>query len=104
MSPRWDSALDRPSPREAALLAEVLEALGAHLEAEPLPGEEPAPDVAELISAALAELQRVAPDWRREGGIAPVLGAGITGALLRRARSLHPQDERAGSPTLDQRF
>lgn len=93
MTPRWHSPLDAPSPRDAALLAEVLDALGAQLEgATPAGDDDERDELTELISAAVAELHRVAPSARAEGGVAPVLGAGVLQELLRRRR--HPQAER----------
>lgn len=91
MAPRWESPLDRPSHRDAALLAEVLGALREQL-GEQLgdPAAESARaedgELSDLISAAMAELHRVAPPGRSEGGVAPVLGSGVVQELLRRQR------------------
>lgn len=83
MTPRWESPLERPSTRDTALLAEVLGALGERL-AEPAPDESSSEELTELISAAVAELHRVAPSLRQDGGVAPVLGAGVLQELIRR--------------------
>ncbi len=102
MPPRWESPFDHPSPRDAALLAEVIGALQAHL-TEPQDDAAPTEDVQELISAAVAELQRVSPLTRPATGVAPVLGSGVVQELLRRRRiarqDLLPEPE----PTVDQR-
>ncbi len=83
MTPRWESPLDRPSTRDTALLAEVLGALSERLQ-DPVPDESSSEELTELISAAMAELHRVEPALRNEGGVAPVLGAGVLQELLRR--------------------
>jgi hypothetical protein len=83
MTPRWESPIERPSTRDAALLAEVLGALSERLQ-EPVPDETASEELTELISAAMAELHRVEPTLRHEAGIAPVLGAGVLQELLRR--------------------
>ena len=105
MTPRWHSPFDAPSPRDAAVLAEVLDALGAQLSAATPSGEgEERDELTELISAAVAELHRLGPWARAEGGVAPVLGAGVRQELLRRRR--HPAMERDQPPahTVDQRL
>ncbi len=103
MSPRWESPLDRSSPRDAAMLAEVLGALHGQLSNEESHTEHGA-EVAELISAAVAELHRLAPFVRQEGGVAPVLGSGVLQELLRRRRS--PLEHQAPEParTVDERL
>lgn len=103
MSPRWESPLDRSSPRDAAMLAEVLGALHGQL-ANPSVEAEQGSEVAELISAAVAELHRLAPFVRTEGGVAPVLGSGVLQELLRRQRSSPEQLEPEPVRTVDQRL
>lgn len=111
MPPRWDSPFDPPSPRDAALLAEVLGALRAQLtesdangrDAEPL-AEAPLPEVQELISAALSELHRVAPPVQQVTGVAPVLGSGVVQELLRRRREARELVTEPPSPTVDERL
>jgi len=77
----------RRSPREAALIADVLEALSGQLKAaETMSETERAalatPDeVGELISAAVSEINRLSPGLR--GGVAPVLGSGVLQSLIR---------------------
>lgn len=86
MARRFESALDRPSGRDAALLRDVLRSLGAQLEshdgheAAPAP---PTPEVEDLVAQAVAELHRVQGDPGPLGGVAPVLGAGVVQELLR---------------------
>ncbi len=112
MPPRWESPFD-PSPRDAAMLSEVLGALQARLgdsspdatgdggadEASPL-----SPDVQDLISAALAELQRLSPIHRPEGGVAPVLGSGVVHELLRQKRESRILLVEEPEPTVDERL
>lgn len=93
MPPRWESPFEPPSHRDTALLAEVLGALQAQLtgapDAEPVHREaieSPSAEVQELISAAVAELHRVAPPLLQGTGVAPVLGSGVVQELLRRRR------------------
>ncbi|MEO7963193.1 MAG: hypothetical protein ABIT38_04700 [Gemmatimonadaceae bacterium] len=96
MTPRWESPLDRPSSRDTALLAEVLGTLSDRL-AEPVPAEVNSEELTELISAAMAELHRVDSRVRFEGGVAPVLGAGVLQELIR--RRLHPETSLAEPAT-----
>jgi len=76
----------RRSPREAALIADVLEALSGQLHAA-APSETERENLAttdevqELISAAVSEVNRMSPGPR--GGIAPVLGSGVLQSLIR---------------------
>lgn len=96
MPPRWESPFEPPSHRDTALLAEVLGALQAQLtgasdapDATPAHREAiepPSAEVQELISAAVAELHRVAPPLLQGTGVAPVLGSGVVQELLRRRR------------------
>lgn len=112
MPPRWESPFD-PSPRDAAMLAEVLTALQSHL-ASPSPdatgdtgheeSDAPPADVQHLISAALAELQRIAPIPRAEAGVAPVLGSGVVHELLRQQREPRLLLEDDAEPTVDERL
>ena len=96
MPPRWESPFEPPSQRDTALLAEVLGALQAQLtgapDAAPAPAhreaiEPPSAEVQALISAAVAELHRVAPPLLQGTGVAPVLGSGVVQELLRRRRN-----------------
>jgi hypothetical protein len=105
MPPRWESSFD-PSPRDTALLAEVLGSLRARLGEGTGPGDGGAPtaDVQELIAAAVAELHRVAPPSRPAGGIAPVLGSGVVHQLLRHGRDPRPARPDATEPTVDERL
>ncbi len=112
MPPRWESPFDS-SPRDAAMLAEVLAALQSHLtsaspDATGDPGSEEgeghSPDVQDLISAALAELHRVAPIPRAEAGVAPVLGSGVVHELLRQQREPRLLLEAEPEPTVDERL
>ena len=102
MAPRWVSSFD-PSPRDAALLAEVLSALQSQLAESS--GEEPSPpDVQELIIAAVAELHRVSPAAHHLSGVAPVLGSGVVQELLRRTREGRPVPADDPEPTVDERL
>ena len=84
---------DRRSPREAALIAEVLNALSSELRASQAPeGSDDdtarshlasSDEVQELIAAAVSEINRVAPTGITKGGIAPVLGNGVLQSLIR---------------------
>lgn len=112
MPPRWESPFDT-SPRDAAMLADVLAALHAQLgsaspDATGDPDTDKAPvsdpDVQHLISAALAELQRLAPEHRAEGGVAPVLGSGVVHELLRQQREPRLLLAEEAEPTVDERF
>ena len=96
MTTRWDLSADRPSLRDSALLAEVLGSLGDQL-AEAHPDETVSEEITELISAAMVELHRFEPLVRHEGGVAPVLGAGVLQELIR--RRLHPASELAEPAT-----
>ena len=84
------SALDRPSVRDEAMLAEVLRTLQFHLEQEQGASAPSATDVEDVVARAVAELQRLNGP-RPIGGIAPVLGAGVVQELLRRRKELPPQ-------------
>ena len=82
----WQSALDRPSVRDTAMLAEVLRSLQQQLDGHG-EGQEPTPaEVEDLVSHAVAELQRLKGS-QFPGGIAPTLGAGVVQELLRQRRS-----------------
>ena len=107
---RWGLRDTRPSPRDAALLAEVLAAANGGLATAPYgepavpPAEEAAPvspQVQQLISAALTELNRAAPYEPLRGSAAPVLGSGVLPELLRRSQAggALPSDE----PQIDTR-
>jgi hypothetical protein len=106
MPPRWESSFD-PSPRDTALLAEVLGALRAQLDEGSAGGEGtegPSADVQELISAAVAELHRVAPLHRPTAGVAPVLGSGVVHQLLRQGRIPRAVLPDEPEPTVDERL
>jgi hypothetical protein len=88
---RWGIRDGRPSPRDAALLAEVVQA--AHGQLATLPEGAPAVPEAEegvsvqvrqLITAALTELHRHEAYQPPPGAAAPVLGEGVVPELLRR--------------------
>ncbi|MEO6444245.1 MAG: hypothetical protein ABIZ91_09585 [Gemmatimonadaceae bacterium] len=104
MSPPWKSPLGRTSPRAAAVLAEVLDSLQGQLAESPPPELENDSEITELISAAMAELHRVAPIMRQDGGIAPVLGTGVLQELLRRKRCTPEQLEPEPVRTVDERL
>ena len=90
---RWGLRDTRPSPRDAALLAEVLAAANGGLATAPhgAPAIH-APDeaavlpeqVQQLIAAAVTELNRLSLDEPLRGSGAPVLGGGVVPELLRR--------------------
>lgn len=91
---RWGIRDGRPSPRDAALLAEVVQAARGQLATIP----EGTPAVAEgedgvsvqvqqLIAAALTELHRHDPYQPPPGAAAPVLGEGVVPELLRRRQA-----------------
>ena len=126
MPPRWESPFDPPSPRDTALLAEVLGALRTQLtdpsgeqgdagragatDSPPAGsladerGEAPSAEVQELIHAALSELHRVAPPLQQVTGVAPVLGSGVVQELLRRRRQASELVTAPPPPTVDERF
>jgi hypothetical protein len=114
MTPRWESPLERSSSRDAALLAEVMGSLERQLteglsEASQNPDDPARADGAaegleDLISAAVAELQRLDTLRRPEGGIAPVLGAGVVQELLRRGRSATLEPDPDAPRTFDHRL
>ncbi|MGQ0646088.1 MAG: hypothetical protein ACT4P7_00870 [Gemmatimonadaceae bacterium] len=85
MTRRWESAIDGPSVRDTAMLAEVLRTLRGQLEEGTDPQAVP-PEVEDLVSHAVAELQRITGAPPPVGAIAPVLGAGVLQELLRRRR------------------
>lgn len=99
----------RRSPREAAMIAEVLEALGVQLNAADRSkdaGTESAAlseEVQELIAAAVSEINRVAPDGQLRGGIAPVLGSGVVQSLLRQRSTAAIAPGGSSGDTLDER-
>ena len=102
MTARWDS-FDRPSHRETAMLAEVLQTLRTQLSETEGDGETPA-GVEELISAAVSELHRLNPAGTSAGGgIAPVLGSGVLQEILRRRREKLPAASEDVAPHFDQR-
>lgn len=104
MPPRWESPFDPPSPRDAALLAEVLSALQSELAAPDDPDSgPPSPEVQQLIQAAVAELHRVAPPVA-VGGVAPVLGSGVVQELLRRRQHAQHASVAPSVPTVDERL
>ena len=83
-------------PRQTSMIADVLHALDARLRelavkehADEAEGGVP-PEVQELITAAISELQRVVPAAVR-GGVAPVLGSGVVQQLLRVRREAVPK-------------
>jgi hypothetical protein len=93
-----DAALDRAPGRDTALLADALRALQGHLEG-PVPEDDvTAAHVEDLVAQALAEIHRVQGSTPVQGGIAPVLGAGVLQELLRARRVPAPPD---GPPTVD---
>ncbi|MFN8666482.1 MAG: hypothetical protein U0164_04700 [Gemmatimonadaceae bacterium] len=121
MPPRWESPFEPPSHRDTALLAEVLGALQSQLTdtsadatAKSIDVVPPSAEVQELISAAVAELHRVAPPLLQGTGVAPVLGSGVVQELLRRQRearavngahaALDAVAEPAPPPTVDERL
>ncbi|MFN8571785.1 MAG: hypothetical protein U0132_06965 [Gemmatimonadaceae bacterium] len=72
--------------RNVALIAAVLDTLGHQLrQVESTPPEEPeaAPDVRQLIAAAVTEIQRIGTPYELRGGVAPVLGSGVLQGLIR---------------------
>lgn len=83
MSVPWDAP--DASARDTAMLADALHALRRQLAEEDPHEPTPTPEVQQLVQAAIAELHRVTPPVL-QGGIAPVLGAGVLQELLRRAR------------------
>lgn len=100
MTPTRDSALDRPLGRDAAMLADTLRNLQAQLEA---PAEPSAAQVEELVSQAVAALQRVRdPLGHAVAGTVPVLGAGVVQELLRQRRE-GPVVAGDAPPTVDTR-
>lgn len=106
MTPTWESPFDQ-SPRDAALLAEVLGALQSQLGesvTETGADDDVTPDVRELISAAVAELHRVATAPRLDAGVAPVLGSGVVAELLRRRHDSRPLLLEEPEPTVDERL
>jgi hypothetical protein len=103
MSPRWDTRLGPPSTRDTAMLAEVLQALREELRDGAQGEAAQAPDVGDLISAALAELQRMPDAARPEGGVAPVLGSGVVQEILRRRAGGGVADPADAPPALDER-
>ncbi len=77
----------RRSPRDAALIADVLTALSGRLNAAQPSDDEPSAqetsdEVQDLISAAVSEISRGSPIFPR-GAIAPVLGIGVLQSLIR---------------------
>jgi hypothetical protein len=85
---RRESALERLSVRDEAMLADALRRLQAALEAEGQGTKEAPPTIAEvedLVSHAVAELHRL-NGAQPIGTIAPVLGVGVLQELLRRRR------------------
>lgn len=103
MTPRWESPQDRPSPRDAALLSEVFDSLRSQLSTPVESGEPPPPAIEALISAALAELNRVSPIVRPAGGVAPVLGSGVLQELLRKSHEPASAISSDPHPALDER-
>jgi len=102
MAPRWESPFAPPSPRDTALLAEVLGALQAQL-SEATTESSPSEETQELINAAIAELHRVSPAPLM-GGVAPVLGSGVVQELLRRRREGQGTTVPDAPPTVDERL
>lgn len=104
MPPRWESPFEPPSPRDAALLAEVLGALQSQLAAPASAHDEPpTPEVQQLIQAAIAELHRLAPPVAA-GGVAPVLGSGVVQELLRRRHQAQQPSAAPAAPCVDERL
>lgn len=112
---RWSTGDDRPSPRQAALIAELLQAAAgsADLPADTV-GDPSVPHgeashgfplgVENLIAAAVSEVSRVSPNPAFQGGIAPVLGAGVLHGILRYRRE-HPEEQApANTPHVDERL
>ena len=79
----------RQSPRETALIADVLESLNDQLRSAEASGDAAAADpaaadgVQDLISAAMSEMHRLSSLEYHGGGVAPVLGSGVVQSLMR---------------------
>jgi hypothetical protein len=83
--------LGAASPRDAALIAAVLDSLAQRLheardpesatEADAVP-----PHVHDMIASAAAELARMTPPPRVEPGVVPVLGGGVVQEIIKQQR------------------
>ncbi len=95
--------LHRGEGRDAAVIANALRELQAHLESPAPEDAVEAQHVEELVSQALAEIHRVRGATQLPPGIgAPVLGAGVVSRLLKQRR----EGDTASSdvpPTVDTR-
>lgn len=77
-------------PRDHALIADVLLHLQEQLHAQPVsPEDSYTAEVESLVSAAIAELQKVTYPRPLPGSGGPVLGSGVIHELVRKARDPH---------------
>lgn len=93
------------------MIAEVLLGLAA---ADPASGAAPesgemsthgfSTSVEDLIAAAVSEVSRVTPSPPLQGGVAPVLGAGVVHGLLRQRREQAAEQAPEHSGHVDERL
>lgn len=85
MTPRWPDS-DGTTSRDTAMLAEVMRALKGELNPELGQPELTPAEVEDFVSHAVASVHRLDGLSVPQGGIAPVLGAGVLQELIRQRR------------------
>lgn len=84
MTPRWPA--DGASSRDTAMLAEVMRALKGEVDPELGQPELTPAEVEDFLSHAVANVHKLEGLTMPQGGIAPVLGAGVLQELIRQRR------------------
>jgi hypothetical protein len=84
MAPRWSD--DGVSSRDTAMLAEVMRALKGEVDPEVGQPELTPAEVEDFVSHAVANVHKLEGLSIPQGGIAPVLGAGVLQELLRQRK------------------
>jgi hypothetical protein len=85
MTPRWPDS-DGATSRDTAMLAEIMRALKGELNPEMGQPELTPAEVEDFVSHAIAGVHKLDGLTIPQGGIAPVLGAGVLQELIRQRR------------------
>lgn len=99
----------RQTPRDTALIADVLETLSGRLHAANESSDTSRADLAatdevqELISAAMSEMHRVSSPAFQRAGIAPVLGSGVLQSLMRQRHTASAVPSVQAGDSVDER-
>ena len=99
----------RQSPRETALIADVLDSLNDQLRSADASGDAAAADqaaadgVQDLISAAMGEIHRLSSLEGHRGGVGLVLGSGVVQSLMRQKHTASVVPSVHAGDTVDER-